>query len=180
MSIFSINRLRRRIYARRFVRDEDGGVIVENILWIPFMLIFMIAILDLAMIFMNYALAQRMVDQANRNLAVGEFENCTEMVDWLQPELRKFIPRAVAGCDRSGAWAQAFVMMRTGDIDLSGATGLLGGMTISVGGIQKFETAPKAEPDGADADGVPIDRDFVQKYFESGETDYDAYVAKYN
>lgn len=132
----------KRFSIERFRRDESGAVLLENILWIPFMLFFMLMVLDASLIFMNYARAQRIVHEGNRAFITGELASCNELEDWLETELRTFIPSATASCGTSLSITAVSVSMTTGDMDLTGATGFLGGMTISVGGLQTFEYVP--------------------------------------
>lgn len=128
---------------RSFRRDEDGGMTVETVLWIPFILFMVLMVLDAALIFMNYARAQRFVHQANRSHVVGEFTSCTQTETWLETELQAFIASADATCGQAkdGTLRTLQVTMNTGDMDLTGATGFLGGMTVSVGSLQKLEVA---------------------------------------
>ena len=56
----------------RFHRNEDGASTVETVLWIPLFIAFFALLFDIAMIFNGQAATLRVVQEANRDYAVGQ------------------------------------------------------------------------------------------------------------
>ena len=83
---------------KRFRKDEDGSVLVESILWLPFFLILTIAVLDICMIYLNLAFAQRVMQDGNRLLVTGKYKSCTETIDFIHARVQPGIPSANASC----------------------------------------------------------------------------------
>ena len=115
---------------RKFGRDENGGATIEAVLWLPLMLSFFVMLLDAAMIFTNHSRAVRIVQDANRAYAVGAFTDCTAAASWVQDRVRTIAPTATAACDRSAGVSTLDVSMPSRELDLSGATGVFGGLTV--------------------------------------------------
>ena len=82
----------------RFCRSQDGGVLIEGVLWIPFFLFVTLMVLDAALIFMNYGRAQNVMQYSNRNFTVGVYDTCADFESALETDLRVFIPSADATC----------------------------------------------------------------------------------
>jgi len=127
---------------KRFRGREDGGVLIENILWIPVILMIMLAILDASFMFMNYARAQRFVQQGMRSYMTGEFKSCAELESWLNSNLTIFIASANATCAHQGSGAAILASLETRDMDLTGAAGLIGNARISFTSDGTYEYVP--------------------------------------
>ena len=84
------------------------------------------------MIFANQSRIHRMVQDGNRNLAIGTLSNCTALENWLEGVAQQLAPSATATCSISSNIVTSTISLPSGEIDLSGATGLLGGLTVQV------------------------------------------------
>lgn len=111
---------------RKFRRDEDGSATVETVLWLPFYFFFFLLILDAAMIFANHARIVRIVQDANRFYAVGGFVQCTDAEDWVRVRVDDLAPSVVVTCDRNAGVATMVASMDSGELDLTGSTGVFG------------------------------------------------------
>ena len=56
----------------RFRRSEDGASTVETVLWIPVFIAIFALLFDIAMIFNGQAATLRVIQEANRDFAVGQ------------------------------------------------------------------------------------------------------------
>ena len=130
---------------QRFGKSEDGSALIETVLWIPFFLFVILMVLDASMIFMNYGRAQRVVQYDNRDFAVGVYETCAEFEAAVEAELQSFIPSADATCGIQGNMALVAVTMNSGDMELTGASGWLGGMNLSMASLYKTEYSVPGE-----------------------------------
>lgn len=136
---------------RRFRDAEDGSATIEALLWIPFLLAFLMLILDASTIFMWNSQARRIVADANRQYVKGAtFDNTmsnfvgnpvNNMANWIEDEMAHFAPNAVANVmiDPVSGLLTTIVTYPSTDTDLSGATGFLGGLTLRVQSIHQTE-----------------------------------------
>lgn len=117
---------------RRKAADEDGSATIEAVLWLPFFIMLFIMIADAAMIFANQSRVHRMVQDGNRNYVVGAITNCAALETWLENVTQQLAPSASATCSVSSNIVTSTVSIPSGELDLSGATGVFGGLTIQV------------------------------------------------
>jgi hypothetical protein len=113
-----------------FSRDEHGSATIEAVLWLPFFILFFVMVLDAAMIFANQARILRIVQDGNRAYAVGGIADCDAAKVWVESRVQPLAPSAVASCDRSSGISTLEVSMNSGDLDLSGAAGVFGGLSV--------------------------------------------------
>lgn len=120
--------------SRRFRTEEDGGVTLEAVLWFP-LYAFMIAfILDVSMIFSNVAKVQRMVQDGTRAFSYGGIQSCSDLETWLLARIQPMSPAATVSCDDTAIanMVRVRAVVKSGDLDLSGATGKLGNFDMGI------------------------------------------------
>lgn len=124
----------RKLRAGKFFRDESGTMSMEAALWFPVILAVFIFVADAAVLFMNNARIQRIVEDGNRAFAVGQIHSCPELIEWLHTNIRPIAPSAQAGCDSTSVVGIgiARVTIPSSELDLSGATGFLKDMQIRI------------------------------------------------
>jgi len=66
-----------------FVQSQKGAVTVEATLWLPFFVAFFCVIADLALIFNGQARMYRIVEDANRQLAIGQLSSAAAAEDFI-------------------------------------------------------------------------------------------------
>lgn len=120
--------------AGRFAKEQEGSVTMEAALWFPVILAMMIFVADAAMIMMNQTRISRIVQDGNRAFAVGLIRTCPDLVTWLETNARTIAPSATAVCDTSSILGVSIarVNVPTNELDLSGATGLIGNRVIGI------------------------------------------------
>lgn len=115
----------------KFRSDEDGAATMEAVLWLPFFILLFVMILDATMIFSNHSRVMRIVHDGNRAYALGNITGCAELEEWLEARVTPLAASASATCVRDEGVATATVTMNSDDLDLSGATGIFGGLTVA-------------------------------------------------
>jgi Flp pilus assembly protein TadG len=116
----------------RFRRKETGGVLIEGVLWLPLMFWLFVLAADLSVLFMNQARIKSMMQEAGRRMAVGSLEECADLEEWLNGQVQLISPTAVSECDETQTVSRIRVSAPAGELDLTGSTGLFGGITVNV------------------------------------------------
>lgn len=69
----------RRLRLRKdFVRDEDGAVTIEGLLWMPMFFYILALSVDVTMIFHAYSRIIRVVEDVNREISIGRITTIEE------------------------------------------------------------------------------------------------------
>lgn len=84
---------------RRYLRRQDGAVTVENVLWVPFFIIFTCIIIDFGMMFNAQARVLEAAEDGLRGLSVGQFADTTATNAFIEQALSVISPNAVATTD---------------------------------------------------------------------------------
>jgi Flp pilus assembly protein TadG len=116
----------------RFGRDEDGSVLVESILWFPIFFSLFVMIADLSVLFMNQARIKKIMQDGQRQMAVGVIDDCVDLQSWLTTELSSFVPSAQIACSETATISNARVTAAARDLALTGASGLFGQLNVDV------------------------------------------------
>lgn len=126
---------------RRFRRDEAGGATVEACLWLPFFFAFFILVLDATFVFARQSDAHRIVQDGTRQYITGGIDTTADLETWLETAMQPIAPSAVATVtiDTTKDLLTARISYSAEDTDLTGATGVLGGLTIRVQSVQLIE-----------------------------------------
>lgn len=155
-------------HVRRFAARQAGAATLEAALWVPAMILVTMLAMDAVFITMNHARLQRVMDEGNRAFSVGRVDSCAELLALIADRLGAMAPTAVPSCSTDGTYVTASVTVSAGDLDLSGASGLLDGLTVrarsemtAIAGVQGAgageESAPlstKGPVTNRSADGV--------------------------
>ena len=75
---------------RRYRRDETGAVTIEAALWLPFFIIFLFGIVELALVFHGQSRILQIAEDANRAFSVGRFGSPEETAAWAKSALGPF------------------------------------------------------------------------------------------
>ncbi len=75
----------------RFRRDESGSATFEALLWVPFFLFLLIALVDAMFLFKNKARVERILQDGNRQYVLGAFEDeansLTALENWIKDRI---------------------------------------------------------------------------------------------
>lgn len=138
----------------RFSRREDGLVTVEAVLWLPLFLVIFGFIVDGSSIFFGQTKMLRVVQDANRNMSIGRFNDPTSTALCDPTAIARTELYAEAALARIGVTANATsacanagvvttsITTNVGQLELLGTFGFLAGdsMTIAVTADHMIET----------------------------------------
>lgn len=86
----------------RFLRRQDGGPTVETVLWFPLIIAIFGLVADVAMIFHGQAKVLRVIQDGNRELAVGRITTVADAEDYIEGVLAQLDIEATASTTISG------------------------------------------------------------------------------
>ena len=94
-------------YKSRFAQDESGASTVETVLWVPVFVAFFALLFDMAMIFNGQAATLRVIQEANRDYAVGQIFDEAGTETRIRTNLSNIniTPSSVVTVDRDGVVA---------------------------------------------------------------------------
>lgn len=75
---------------RRFAADQQGAVTVEAVLWMPFFLILMFGIAEVAFVFYGQARALEIAQEASRSYSIGRLTSIDATETWVKNALSRF------------------------------------------------------------------------------------------
>ncbi len=105
---------------RRFLKEEDGGVTVAAVLWLPFFVIILTMVADLAMIFYGQARAHEVAENVNRSLSVGQYSTFAEAETAVRTALSPISPNARATTTSEDYMIRTVVTLPTSDLSAIG------------------------------------------------------------
>jgi Flp pilus assembly protein TadG len=84
----------RRFFLNRFLREADGAITVEAVLWVPVYLVFFALITDVSLMFHGYSKALRVAQDTNRQASTGYYVEETDLEAITLANLQSFAPNA--------------------------------------------------------------------------------------
>ena len=127
----------RKIAAR--MAGNDGAATIEAVLWLPFFMLLLALFADLSMIFTNQNRIQRMVQDANRALAVGRFDGAEAEQAFLQDQLAALSPKAKVETQINAGRVTTIVQVPVTDLDVIGVAGAFRGSILTIRSDQLVE-----------------------------------------
>lgn len=88
-----------RILPRRFRRSEDGNATIELALWFPFVIAAFALAADVALVFVSYSAANRIVQEAGRLYSTGRYKTKAEVENHILVKLQPMAPSVQAFCE---------------------------------------------------------------------------------
>jgi Flp pilus assembly protein TadG len=132
---------RRRSRWIAFRDAEDGSATIEACLWIPFFFSFFILVLDATFIFLQQADAQRIVQDGNRQYVSKSIGSLGALETWIETAMQPLSSNAVAmaSIDPTTGILTTRLEYPAEDTDLTGTTGVFGGLTMRVQAVHLTE-----------------------------------------
>ena len=127
---------------RRFGRKESGSITVEAVLWLPLFMAIFLLMVDTSMVFHGQSKILRVIQDANRNMAIGRFTTDTEVEGYINDQLAGFDVTPVS----TDAWTDGNVVITTvtvpaGDMQLIGFFNALSNLEIDVASAHILDSA---------------------------------------
>ena len=116
---------------RRF-SDDDGAVSVEAVLWLPFFVLMVTLLADVALVFHGQARALEVAQNVNRAYSVGDIATPEEASEQLTAELASMSPNAEAYVNYEKGLITTIVVLPTSDLDAVGLFTSLASVDMSV------------------------------------------------
>jgi len=108
------------LFRRRFVKSEDGAVSVEAVLWLPFFVLMVTLLADIALVFYGQARALEITQNVNRAYSVGTIATAEDAKQELTTQLAAMSPNARAQVNYDKGLITAVVTVPTSDLDAVG------------------------------------------------------------
>ncbi|MBD3662512.1 TadE/TadG family type IV pilus assembly protein [Sulfitobacter aestuariivivens] len=70
-----------------FVKDENGSVTIESVIWFPIFAILLAFIMNISMVFFNESQMLRVVQDGNRAFSLGRLDSAAEVEQYILTEL---------------------------------------------------------------------------------------------
>ncbi len=109
-----------------------GGATIEAVLWLPFFMLLLALFADLSMIFTNQSRIQRMVQDANRALAVGRLDSPEAEQAFLQDQLATLSPKVIVETQVHAGRVTTIVRVPVADLDVIGVASALRGSVLTI------------------------------------------------
>lgn len=116
----------------RFARNEGASATIESVLWLPVFVAFLGIVADGSVILSNRTMALKLVQDANRSLAVGRFTSTAQTEQFVLNNIRPTSPSATVTTTVNAGIITTRLAMPASEIDAVGIFGLLTGFTVGV------------------------------------------------
>lgn len=125
---------------RAFGKSQDGSATVEAVLWFPFLIAAFTLIVDASMIFHNQSHVMRVIQDGNRLLSVGRYDENTETEDFIEQALANLSQNVEVGTVVDNGIIVTSVRVPAGDLDVIGWFSGLANVTLTVTAEHYFES----------------------------------------
>lgn len=122
-----------------FCASERGAVTADAIIWIPVFALLLALISDTSMMFGGEAQVMRVVQDANRAFAVGQFRTTTATQDFVHAQLSDLTPNATVTTTLSGGIIVTTVTFPASDVLATGMISMFTGLTLTVSAEHRSE-----------------------------------------
>ena len=125
-----VKSLRSRL--RGFFRDDKGSFTIEALFWLPIFVVVLSIVADTALIYAKQSQVLRVVQDANRQFAVGKFADGTATANYILGVVRTTSPNATATSVLTNGIITTPVTMPARDLIATGIIPMMKTMNIRV------------------------------------------------
>ena len=133
----------RRLIPARFLRENDGAITVEAVLWVPVYLVFFALITDVSMMFHGYSKALQVAQDTNRHASTGYYVSETDLETMAKVNLASFAPSATVKSTLDELAATPHVITNisvpSSDLQIIGLFGVFANINIQVSAVHLLE-----------------------------------------
>jgi hypothetical protein len=126
----------------KFWRRDAGAVVIDTVLWLPFVFFFMLAMADIFFLQMNLAMSTKILDENTRLFAVGRYASCADVVSGVEKRLQATMPSAKATCTNTDKILSASVTIKSTDMGIGFVTYLMKTFQVATSSVHSFEYVP--------------------------------------
>lgn len=127
---------------RDFLRGEGGAVLVENVLWIPFVFLLSVALADTFLVYLNHAVSALVLEDATRLLVVGFIPDCDTLETTILAALQPSIPSAVAQCTPGDTQVSVQLTLPAAEMGIGVLSGFVDNFMLPASTIRTLEYFP--------------------------------------
>ncbi|MEZ5796382.1 MAG: TadE/TadG family type IV pilus assembly protein [Paracoccaceae bacterium] len=131
--------LRVRSRARGFLRQENGSVTIEAVLWMPVFVALLCIIAQASIAFGRKAEVLRIVQDANRAMSIGRFREVQETEDYVIARISDVAPHATVDTQIFEGAVKTVVQIPASDLVGNISYGFLGSVTLTVSAEHMLE-----------------------------------------
>ncbi len=125
-----VKSLRSRL--RGFFRDDKGSFTIEALFWLPIFVVVLSIVADTALIYAKQSQVLRVVQDANRQYAVGKFADGAATETYILNLVHAMSPNATARSTLTNGIITTTVTMPARDLIATGMLPVLSGMNVLV------------------------------------------------
>lgn len=139
----SVPAKKRQVGKRGFLRDDDGAITVEAVLWVPVYLAFFALITDVSLMFHGYAKALQVAQDTNRHASTGYYVDEDALEKMALANLSDFAPNATASStlDELAATPHVItsIVLPSSDLQAVGLFAIFADLKITVSSVHLLE-----------------------------------------
>jgi Flp pilus assembly protein TadG len=128
-----------RNLARAFARQERGAASIEVVLWTPIFLLLFGMVTDASIVFGRQAEILRIVQDANRSLAVGRFLTIDQAETYIQERVTTFSDESSVDVSVTGGIITSEVTLPASDLTSTGLFEAINSLTLTIAASQMSE-----------------------------------------
>lgn len=132
-------RLTKRLKFKTFTRCESGAVLLETILWIPFIFLFSVAIADTFFVYTKHAAAQMVLEDQTRLMIVGALPDCAALESELNTKITATIPSAQVSCSLASGNATVTMRLPAAEMGIGAIAGFVDFFELSASTVRTLE-----------------------------------------
>lgn len=130
----------RRLFPKRFLRESDGTITVEAVLWVPIYLVFFALIVDVSQVFHGQAKAMRMAYDANRQASLGTLADADATRQAVLASVQTFSPNATVTTTFDAESISTVVVMPSNDLVIIGSIAPIMNINVTVSSVHMRDT----------------------------------------
>ena len=126
-------------YLRRLLSVETGSVTIEMVLWTPIFLLLFGLLTDTSLIFGRQAEVLRILQDANRSLAVGHFKTIADAKNYVTGQVKRISPHSTVTVTITTGIISSSVSMPATDLTVTGLLQSMSDLKVFVTASQMSE-----------------------------------------
>ena len=136
----SVHRPLKLLIPDRFLRESDGTITVEAVLWVPIYLMFFAFIVDVSNIFHGQAKAMRMAYDGNREASLGVLNDADATQAAILSRVQSFSPNATVQTVFYTDSITTKVVMPSSDLAIIGTLGVFMDIDVTISSVHMRDT----------------------------------------
>ena len=124
---------------RTFMQSQSGAATLEAVLWTPIFLLLFGMLTDTSILFGRQAEILRIIQDSNRSLAVGAFEDVQQAIDYISQKVEVFSENTEVNVAVANGIISTSVTVPAADLTSTGLFAAIDTLTLTIGASQMSE-----------------------------------------